>query len=244
MEVVRDNALHAVGLLEADLGGAGADEREQLLFRLPTFHRKAGIAALLSEADVPELRRCLARSAQARIELLRLPARLGRAPGRFQCASHTGPLFDALVAAEDGLAKEIATLSPQRWLEGEEIEEDFYWAAYLHALVRSGPASSEARDALSPFARAAGGEGTRLGVARALVARRRDLFEASMKELLLEREAEIAELEKGPVIDPERHAVERYVFVEGLALAWLGEAADLPLPAALPMMPEPARRRR
>lgn len=246
IDVLRDDALYAIEELQDGLREPLTPAQQQrLLFQLSGHHRVAAVCALLAEADVAEFRQGLARSAEARVQLLRLGA--GLPPSRFQGASHVGPFFDAIAAGEDALALEIARTSPQRWLGDEEWEEDFRYARFLHVLLLEGlRPTPEVEAALSAFQRADdGGEqpSPRRRLAEALFSRTQEDFDAAFADLLHEHEQEARERESsGPLASPARHHTEKHVFVEGLALLHLAHSCGLKTRPEYPLVPGIARR--
>jgi hypothetical protein len=241
-EIDRENALFLVEALRAGLGQPCApEERDRLLSELSRSHRVAGASALLALGDADELRRELARSGEARREMLSAGA--GAAPSRYRCASRVGPFLDALAAGAEGVAAEIARLSPGAWRPGEEFEDDFHYARFLHAFVLAGcrPAP-EPEAALADLRRCLeGAEPPRLAICAALLAGSQEELERGMEALLSERDAEMREREKGVVSDPAWHHCEKHVFVEGLALLHLAERRGLVAPRGYPAIPDLAR---
>lgn len=244
-EIFRENALFLVEALKTALGQPQAPEaRDRLLFELSRNHRIAGIGALLTLADTEEFRRQLGRSGEARREMLSAGLRTDAPPGRYRCASHLAPFFDALVGGADGVAAEIARRSPDAWREGEEFEDDFHYARLVHAFFLAGcrPAPP-AEAALADLRRSLDGdEPARLVLCAALLAGGQEDFERGLEALLGEREAEIGEREKGVVADPAWHFTGKYVFVEGLALLHLAERRGLTAPQGRASLPDLARR--
>ncbi|WNG34739.1 hypothetical protein F0U61_14595 [Archangium violaceum] len=246
MDVFRENARFAISELRDGLHEPLTSEQQQkLLYLLSGHHRVAGICTLLTEADVPGFRQELVRSAEARIQLLKLGA--GQPPTHVQATSHVGSFFDAIAAGADALALEIARLSPVRWLGGEEWEEDFRYARFLHVLLLEGlRPSPEVETALSAFQHAdEGGErpSPRRLLCEAFFSREQKAFDLAFDDLLHERELEALEREKsGPLSHPARHHTEKHVFIEGLALLHLAHSCGLKTRPEYPMVPGIARR--
>jgi len=247
MEIFRDDALYAIEEITKGLKGGNLSlrDREDLLHALSDSYRVAGIAALLTEADVAEFQRCLAHSGQARLQVLALAPH--QPPERFRCASHLGPFFDALASGTKGLALEIARQSPAQWAGDEEWEEDFRYARFLHALLIAGNSpTSEVGAALAAFQRAddAGAQrpSSRRKLAEALVTRHQESFDDALEELLQEHQQEAQERkERGPLLNPARHHTGKAIFIEGVALLGIAEACSLRTRREYPGIPGIAR---
>ncbi|MFY0566309.1 Imm49 family immunity protein [Archangium lansingense] len=219
--------------------------RERLLFNLCRIHRMVAIAKLLTQADVHSFRNHLRMSGEARYQLLFLPGQKGRRPGRFQAAGNIAPLCDALVSGESLLARNIAALCPDSWMEGYEFEDDFWYGRFLCLLVQDGIKSPAAQQALDRWQRSlAGEESPRLQICQAICATDPTCFGAGMHDLIREREEQHRKKEKAGkdlFRDPDRHWTERFIFVEGLALLLLAERAGIATEPEYPCMPAFAR---
>ncbi len=247
MEHFRDDALFAMEELSSGLREPLApQEREELLHAFSEHCRIAAIGALLTEADVPELRRCLTLSAQARVTLLRTQPH--QVLNRFRCSSQSAPFFDALVAGADTLALEIARHSPLHWAGDEELEEDFRYARFLYVFLLDGlQPTPSAEAALAAFQRAddAGGDfpTPRRTLCEALFAPHQATFQRALEDLLREHEQDAREREEsGPLLHPARHHTGKHVFIEGLALLHLAETRGLRTQRDHPLLPGLARR--
>ncbi|WP_426755749.1 hypothetical protein [Myxococcus sp. Y35] len=244
MDLIRENAFWAVEELEAGLKQPlTVLQRETLLTRLSTYLRIAAISSLLADADTSAFKRCLRQSATARRDLLAgAYSRSDASPGRFVCASHVEPLFDALAAGEAGLAQEIARYSPRQWSEKDEFEDDFRYADFLHELLLAGTQglSVGAERALAAFQQCSADSGsTRLAVCEALASADQEAFDLALEELLVERAREFKDA--GVPSHPERFHTERHIFVEGLALLRLAEGRQLRTHPEYKMLPRLAR---
>jgi hypothetical protein len=241
-DVIRENALYLAGNVERALAARLAEhERERLLDALSGHLHVAGIAALLADAAAAAFRSHLSRSGEVRRELLQIPARTRRAPGRLLRASHLAPFFDAVVAAADPVAAEVARLSPDACMADEEFEDDFWYAQFLHALVLASAEPVIGR-ALDEMGRACGEPTPRLEACVALHEGDGDGFGEALAAILRERNADLQEAEQMPLRDPERHYADKHVFVEGLALLWLAQSRGLVFEATADTLPMIARR--
>ena len=243
MKVARENALFFVKRLTADLARAKSlEDKEGTLVHLSAQHRVAGVTALLATGDLDELAAQLRQSAGCRVELLRLRSNAGAPFDRYSCASQTAPLFDGVVAGADDPVREIVRLSSTTWLEGEEFEDDFWYAHTVHGLVEGAP---DVAQRLTSFAASFGDEESpRHALCTAMVARDQDAFDSAFAALLEERRA-WGKDKKARVFDsPISVDIEAGLFVEGLALLALADRAGLATEDDYDMIPGLVRRYR
>jgi len=163
----------------------------------------------------------------------------------FASSSRGTSFFDALAADAFDVAKEIAMLSPDAVVAGEEYEEDFYYVRFLHWFVRGGNAAGPELDALLARFELAleGGWSSRLDVCRALRAGDGDAFALAFDSLLLDRQNEVREM--APRAEDEVVvALDSQIFVEGLALLRLADREGLPTERQYLGCPAIARRKR
>lgn len=145
-----------------------------------------------------------------------------QASGRYEA------LLDTIAAGDFDLARRIGDLSPGKWMESHEYEDDYCYAQILHRFVRSDVSEREISTLLDQFETFLEGElNARLGVCRALLLRDQTAFDEAFDALLVEREAKIeADKERGQLEEP--HVIaQRQVFVEGLALLRLADRRGL-----------------
>jgi hypothetical protein len=208
---------------------------------ITTHLRAMGISYLLLDGAADAFYAELTISAQARRHYLARCAKTGYSDFHNAC-SRWGAFFDALASHAGGLAADIARLSPADWLAGDEYEDDYCYARFLHFTIAGGAAPDELEAILVRFEAALEGAASpRLAVCRALLVRDQAAFDTAFDELLLERRAEIAEERAGIAEEDICAALGTYVFVEGLALLRIAEGAGLKTRREYPLCPALAR---
>ena len=160
----------------------------------------------------------LVRSGRARLSYLQRVQATG-APDHHDASARIGPFFDAVAAADFGLARQIAAASPRDWRQGHEYEDDWCHAQIAHAVLA--PVSDVGR-IQSLFQRweqvLDGRPDARLPVLRALAQRDGDGFDAAFEGLLQQRETQIAaDRARARIEEPDMMAA-RQLYIDGLGL--------------------------
>lgn len=239
MATIHDNALYDIDELRAQL----ASSREgvikvRCLRELSGAYRRAAIAVLLAQADTPSFANYLRESGRARVELLGLAQKRSAGVDRHRKSSLTAPLFDALAAADMVLARGIAELSPDAWLQDEEFEEDFCYAHMLHTFLRYPDARNELTTLIARFENALDGQASPpVALCKALLNCDQPAFDDAFDELIGERQSDMDEKAKTLVIQDEIFQTERALFVEGLGFLQLAKLRGLDTLDEYPMMP-------
>lgn len=245
---IRD--VHTELILEARFGFAAVTaerpiaERGGALEELSAYFQGLALCHLLENADIASFRENLVRSGHARRYFLRRSRVEGNDADRRLALSRTEAFLDAVAAADLPLAREIATLSVERWNPAWEYEDDFCYYRILHTLVLDPDAAREpALGALLTRFEAAleGGAAWRLALCEALVERDAARFDESLRGFIeAEQEAN----------DVRREALESYEFlfwprsfvsVEGLALLQLATLRGIETTDAYPLCSAIAR---
>lgn len=184
-----------------------------------------GICNLLMSADTEGLFRNLVLSGYTRRFFLR---QAGDAVTDFHAISRTSAIFDLIAANDMVLARELVTLSPSRWIEDGEYEDDFDYYSVVHALVdTAGSPDPELNRRLEQFeTNVTDDTAPKLAVLQALVAGDADGFQAAFMDLVVARETSLEERAPDEGDDP-RSAARASVFVEGIALLRLAQAAGI-----------------
>jgi len=181
--------------------------------------RAAAIIALLAKGNSDSYFHNLIRSGRCRLQYLQRLQAAGRAADHHQASARCGPFLDAVAAADFGLARQIAALSPTAWLQGHEYEDDYCYAQLLHAVIAAQRDQGAVEKMVQRFETAlAGRQDARLPCVQALLQRDQAAFDSAFEALLGQRTKEIeAEKARHKIEEPPLIA-QRQVYVEGLAL--------------------------
>ncbi|GHG84331.1 Imm49 family immunity protein [Comamonas sp. JC664] len=191
-----------------------------LCLKLSHQYRALGISLLLREANIDMFFHWLIQSALARQYFLERCQSEGNFASPHRRASAVGPFFDAVTAAQWKLARKIATLAADIHLQGEEYEDDFAYARFLHLFTNFEALDTTGlNDALNQFEKALeGGMSVRLDLCRALLDKDQDAFDASFDGLLVDHELQMKKQQKSILARDATFEPNRQVMVEGLAL--------------------------
>lgn len=207
------------------------------------FYRRLAICELLIEARSDRFAAFLGKSAQTRRHFLRLVAQGQSADPEFICASRNFPFVDALAAGQLELAVELARLSPDRYAQGSEHEDDFL----LHRFLQRFTLSLCAREAFGfssmlqrwqqvigwtfdPYMRAC----------QALLDKDVAELNEGLRDAASERNKSFEEEKKQPVPQDKR-LTEGFIFMNGLAFLRLAELQNMPVQREYPTIPKFAR---
>lgn len=211
---------------------------------LSSYYRALGICRLSAEADVDAFFNCLIQSALTRRFYLEAAQKAGGGPPHHNRASFLEPVFDAMAARQWRLAAELFALASPEWLEGEEYEEDFCYAAFVRSALLDPKAD------LAPLLKRwkgalEGGKDPRLAVARSLGADDAGAAADALQALLAAQDAKAKEM-----IDPDTSSVladelpfypNHWISVEALALLALAERRGLDVQGPFRGCPDQAR---
>jgi hypothetical protein len=209
-------------------------------------YRRCGIARLLTAADRDGFLDDLRRSAELRCDLLALARGKERDEDFARYISATrhrlGPFLDAVASGQLGLARAIALASDAPYDVRYEYEDDYCYAQVLFEAVKSGFAASPA---IAPhmirFDSVIDGEPTpRFQACRGLLAGDEVAFGDALQALIAAHAEEYREKGRGILADPEDHATERFILVEGLALKVIATRMNIPVSAEDRYMPREA----
>jgi hypothetical protein len=215
--------------------------------QLAALYRSLGILALLIAANSDAFFHALIQAAITRRYFLDRCLDEGVFAHAARRASFVGPFLDAVAADQLGLARQIADASPDDWMQGDEYEDDFAYAAFLHDLVAVDDRGDRCRATLERFEQALeGGIDLRLDVCRALLERDQASFDEAFAPMLADYDRRMTE-----IADPKRDSIlaqdynfepNRRIFVEGLALLRLAEARGIAVEREYPLCPGLVRR--
>lgn len=205
-----------------------------------------GISKLINEADVKAFREYLIRSGQARRYYLRISREEANTDDRFLGLSRVDSIFDAMVASDVPLARDIAALSIDQWHRDWEYEDDFCYYLFLQRLIAA-PAFLQTSDAialLSQFAKALEGQPSpRLSLCRALRERNIDDFRTAL-EGLLQQHADVHDEKRAGITEYSSQAIfwpRSFVSIEALAWLFIGARFGLKFDDQFQFCPDSAR---
>ncbi|HEX5748290.1 MAG TPA: Imm49 family immunity protein [Archangium sp.] len=220
----------------------------KVYYDLARHHRAFGICVLLTDVNVDGFFHGLIQSALTWKFFLERCQLEGVSDSSYRRVSLSAPFLDAVAAGQWKLAKQIAALSADAWRQGEEYEDDFAYARFLHRLLDFEQAErAVAQHLLDQFERALeGGSDVRLELARALLDKNQDAFESAFEGLLDDHEHKMKR-----IADPQRDSVlareytfepNRHIMVEGLAILQVAEVLGLKLESEYKFCPGFVRR--
>lgn len=217
---------------------------------LSSLFEALGLCHLLEFVDLGEFAQNLCRSGHARRYFLRRSQEEGNADDPQLALSRTRALFDAIVAGDLALARDIAALSATQWQPDWEYEDDFCFFLFLHQVVlgQGGGAAVPEAELVATLDRfevaLEGASAPRLDVCRALVARDAEAFADALMRRLDEISREL-DVERETAAVQEDFDVgfwpRSFVSLEGLALLTLSELLGVHVTGDPPMCPRIAR---
>lgn len=196
------------------------------LRQLSKFHRIAGIAALLAEADTEQFQSTLASSGRDFL------AWLDQNTGGQVVLSQCDALLDTIAANHWSLACSLAQrLWPATWSQEREYEEDYLSFSLLQANLVEDLCTQEDRAALlERYGELEGDEiDWRLNLWRAMYRRDGDEFERALEGLLLQAREDFDYLRSKDALLPEELETLGNVSIEGIAMWRLGNKAGFAL---------------
>jgi len=186
--------------------------------------RAAAIISLLAKGNSDAYFHNLIRSGRCRLQYLQRLRAAGRSGDHHQASARRGPFLDAVAAADFGMARQIAALSPVDWLRGHEYEDDYCFAQFLHGVIAAQRDQGAVENILLRFEKALAGRlDARLPCAQALLQRDQASFDAAFEALLAQRTKDIETEKARHKIEEPTLIAERQVYVEGLALLRIAE---------------------
>jgi hypothetical protein len=230
LPIIRENSILTLQELLPQLL-PGPSERDVSLFFCQAY-RHAGIAHFLMYGDPLELFSSLSRSGRAYAHFLSL------APDTQKLTSRVAPFFDAVVAGDDAVAADIATLSRPTWNSDEEYEDDFLYALFLLRRFYLSASQAELTGLLQRYEQVLdGAPDPRLDVCLALLADDSGALDAALLDLAGAVAKFIQERIRAGVVIDSFAETEPYIWVEGLALIRLARTRGLELSSDYPMAP-------
>lgn len=207
-------------------------------------YRSLAICELLIAAETDEFFHHLIRSAQTRKYYLTRCHNENYLTDPAIIASFNAPFLDAIVANQFKLAESISKLSPTKWMNAYEYEDDFLYAYFLHKIIEFKEDSFvELQQIINQFdLLLEGSESTRLEICKAFLSKNQNIFDTAFNILINEHENQISE-EKDTVLGEDlTFQPNCHVFVEGLALLKIAEKVGLKTKLEYKYCPSIARR--
>lgn len=196
----------------------GPLQRHTDIHQLCTFFRQRGVASLLLEGTPERYHTNSMQSAAAFLYELR------RASEDSKVTSFARPLFDAVSSGYWDCAIEIARDSRASWNPDHEYEDDFQYVRFwmLYGLLDA--PSHEIEAVLTRYEQVLeGAPDTRLDICRALFEHDETAFDASLRQFLQNRRAEVDDMVRRSVMLGETAAWLQHFSLEGVALLKLAE---------------------
>jgi len=238
-----DTLIYTNFLIEHVLGAGSIRAVVEPCVEISQYYRTLAVCELSTELDVDRFFHLLIHGALTRKYLLERCAKEGLRGEPEQRASILGPVFDAIVANQFVLARELMHLSSHSPCEGFEDSIDFAYAGVIEALLVPGAAGSPAlRDALTAYEIALEGEADpRLTVCEALATRDAEAFEPAIEGLIENHRRDMKKLEVSIRSSEGSYAADCALFVEGLALLRIADRLGVPTKAEYSLCPSVAR---
>lgn len=190
--------------------------------------RTAAVIALVAKGDHRLFTHNLVRSGRCRLRYLQRVRQAGQ-PDYHDASSRTAGYFDAVAAADFGLAREIVALTPREWRVEAEYEDDWCHAQVAHAVIAPVADATRVTELLQRWEQVLDGQpDARLPVLRALALRDAGGFEAAFEGLLDEREQRIAAERARARIEEFDVIAERQLDVDALALLRMATQLGFP----------------
>lgn len=201
--------------------------------RVCRLYRTRGCAAFFLSGRPDSLHRDLQRSGAAHAWFV------SQAPDADRVTSRADPFFDAVACGDAAAARSIARHSPAEPRPDREHLEDFLYVRLLMQRFFLGAAEAQTASTLSKFeeAVAEGPPSERLDVCRAILAEDGDAFHTAFLMLTDTHRAWYETgFQKGRILE-EAWAIDGCLFIEGLALLRLAQAARIPIAEEYPWVP-------
>lgn len=224
-----------------ELAEVPPSELGPLCEELCVFFRTAGIGALLLELDVNQFYHMLIRSGLTRVFLLQQTAPEEKELSRFCKITKANGFFDSVAANRFDVAEKIAVLSPQKWMERYEYEDDYCYILFLHNMIRGGEKSLKEK-IVNQFEKILEGESSpKYDVCYALFKQDNQYFDDAFSGLINLWTDEIVFQKKSISRNEIEFAAARHVYVEGLALLRIAEIVGIETQDEYQYCPKEAR---
>jgi hypothetical protein len=191
--------------------------------------RALAITALLTDANINLYCHHLIRSARVRVHFLDQCLKKNELNEIRRASSRNEPLFDAIAVKDIGLARRIASLSPEQWFSNVEYEEDYAYTQIIQRILPDNQLNAESvQNLMDQFERVLeGNSSARFDLCIALLKKDQDIFDEAFEDLITERDSQVSnEKSRWLMIDSVTLA-NQYLFIEGVAILQLAETLGL-----------------
>ena len=223
------------------LAKASSSELGPLCEELYVFYRTAGIAALLLDLDIDRFYHMLIRSGLIRVFLLQKSTQEDKKLSRFCKLTKVNGFFDSVAANRFDVAEKITVLSPQKWIERYEYEDDYCYILFLHNMIRGGEKSLKEK-IIYRFEKILEGESSpKYDVCYALFKQDNQYFDDAFSDLIDLWTDEIEFQKKSISRNEVEFAAARHIYIEGLALLRIAEMVGIETQDEYQYCPKEAR---
>ncbi|HET8696367.1 MAG TPA: hypothetical protein VFO94_02710 [Gammaproteobacteria bacterium] len=222
--------------LETALASIRREQHPAAYVMATICHRVLGTCAVLMDSDVAACRDHLRSAGRLRLDFLRLAA--GRKTDeRYLCCSKDMGFAASVAAGDWDTAKEIARLSSKSHFASVEYEDDFLFFFFLHSLLLDHDNRAALDAVLARWLAVLEGADSGSFTACRAIHERTAEFDIPFAALLAYRASQLAKYAQQIDADRELLAVERGLYVEGLAVAQFAAAFGLKLKGQYPLVP-------
>jgi hypothetical protein len=225
-----------VSRLETALASIRKEQHPAAYVMATICHRVLGTCALLLDSDAAACRDHLRSAGRVRLDFLRQAA--SRKPDeRYLCCSKDMGFASSAAAGDWDTAKEIARLSSKSHFPSVEYEDDFLFFNFLHSQLLDHKDRAALDAILARWSAVLeGADSGHFTACRAIHERTAD-FDGAFEALLTTRGSQLDKYAQQIDADRELLAVERGLFVEGLAVAQFASAFGLGIEGHYPLVP-------
>ena len=224
-----------------ELAEVPLSELGPLCEELCVLFRTAGSGALLLELDVDRFHHMLIRSGLTRVFLLQQTAPEEKELSRFCKITKANGFFDSVAANRFDVAEKITVLSPQKWMERYEYEDDYCYILFLHNMIIGGEKSLK-KKIIDRFEKILEGESSpKHDVCYALFKQDNQYFDDAFSDLIDLWTDEIEFQKKSISRNEVEFAAARHIYIEGLALLRIAEMVGIETQDEYQYCPKEAR---
>lgn len=192
-------------------------EKGDLINKLVEQTQALAIMVLLVRGNSDSFYHNLIRAALIRKRFLSELLEAGKTQVYHQCSGRIQGFLSAAAAQDFDLAREIVQLSPGRFQNEMEYEEDYCYAQLLYHLAAQHLNDQQIQTLIARYEELAN-ETVRTDVIRAIILKNSKDFEEAFEELIVEQEELLEKNQKRGQLDTPEVLAQRKVYIEGIAL--------------------------